>query len=845
MKKIYLFFLSICFLHTYSQAPKLINYQGIVRNAAGIPVTSPVKLKFEIFPVNAGGTSVYTEVQSTTTNSLGLFSTQIGKNSALNINWSTGSWFLQVSVDTTNSGSSFSTIGRQQMVSVPYALYAENAGTAPSPSVTFSNNVLYVGTNSVSIPSSPAYIPGNGISINSATITNAAPDQTVTLQGGGNTFVNSSYPNFTVTTPPQILSINNNIISLSNGGGNIVLPATSSTPNTSLTGSGAATVTSSGTNSFNVTVPPTSISGTGGISVSGSYPNFIIGSLAPASPTITGTGVANTSSSGNNYTVNVPPPTLNYGGNVLSITQGSATSLVTIPAGVTPTITGAGIATVSPASGNNFTVSVAPLNLTGAGSTTVSGTYPNITVNTPFPPSLPPAWLLLGNGGTVDGTHFIGTTDNVPLNFRVNNQKSGRIDPFLSNTFFGYWAGRDNTIGTQNSAFGVNALLNNTSGTGNTAFGTSALGTNTTGSSNTAIGAGAGASSTGSGNVFIGYQAGSGATANGQLHIANNNSGLPLIFGDFGTARIGLGTTTPAARLDVFGTSQFIDNNTSTGYSTLIQNNVASGISGGALDITNSGQRSIGNSAVNIQNLVTKSGGSGTTKTGLSIQSTGAWAPGTNQPNVGLFVNVSGADINNSAIFLGGNVGIGTNAPVASSSLHVNGGVTITDGTQGLGKVLTSDASGNAQWKPLTILTVAGFNNKNLANVGNAPTPLTGPIGSFNKTAADTKVEIIVQTHINVSDMILNSSVVFEVRVNGTSPASGSGRTNYFIDNNNAGTAANYTPVTIIGQFPSLAAGLYNIEIWVYAINGGGSATGISVDPGNYSASSVTIKEYR
>src|SRR3954468_3497624 len=31
------------------------------------------------------------------------------------------------------------------------------------------------------------------------------------------------------------------------------------------------------------------------------------------------------------------------------------------------------------------------------------------------------AWLLTGNAGTIDGTNFLGTTDNAPLNFRVNN----------------------------------------------------------------------------------------------------------------------------------------------------------------------------------------------------------------------------------------------------------------------------------------------------------------------------------------------------------------------------------------------------------------------------------------
>src|ERR1019366_8358427 len=31
-------------------------------------------------------------------------------------------------------------------------------------------------------------------------------------------------------------------------------------------------------------------------------------------------------------------------------------------------------------------------------------------------------WSILGNSGTVDGTNFLGTTDNVPLNFEVNSQ---------------------------------------------------------------------------------------------------------------------------------------------------------------------------------------------------------------------------------------------------------------------------------------------------------------------------------------------------------------------------------------------------------------------------------------
>ena len=38
-------------------------------------------------------------------------------------------------------------------------------------------------------------------------------------------------------------------------------------------------------------------------------------------------------------------------------------------------------------------------------------------------------WSLTGNASTVDGTNFIGTTDNVALDFRVNNVRGLRIQP--------------------------------------------------------------------------------------------------------------------------------------------------------------------------------------------------------------------------------------------------------------------------------------------------------------------------------------------------------------------------------------------------------------------------------
>ncbi|HXG48815.1 MAG TPA: hypothetical protein VNO52_14410, partial [Methylomirabilota bacterium] len=42
-------------------------------------------------------------------------------------------------------------------------------------------------------------------------------------------------------------------------------------------------------------------------------------------------------------------------------------------------------------------------------------------------------WLLGGNAGTTPGTHFLGTTDNQPLEVRVNNRRALRLEPNTNN----------------------------------------------------------------------------------------------------------------------------------------------------------------------------------------------------------------------------------------------------------------------------------------------------------------------------------------------------------------------------------------------------------------------------
>lgn len=99
------------------------------------------------------------------------------------------------------------------------------------------------------------------------------------------------------------------------------------------------------------------------------------------------------------------------------------------------------------------------------------------------------SWAIVGNDGTIDGTHFIGNTDDVPLTFRVNNVQAGRIENLLRNTALGYEAGLPATSeGSQNTAIGYQSLKSLVESSSNTAVGVFALKVLETGEQNVAVG---------------------------------------------------------------------------------------------------------------------------------------------------------------------------------------------------------------------------------------------------------------------------------------------------------------------------------------------------------------------
>jgi len=73
-------------------------------------------------------------------------------------------------------------------------------------------------------------------------------------------------------------------------------------------------------------------------------------------------------------------------------------------------------------------------------------------------------WRTTGNAGLTSGTHFLGTTDNKPLDFRVNNVRALRIEPTAqSPNLIGGWRGNfvnSGVLGATIGGGGSNANIN-------------------------------------------------------------------------------------------------------------------------------------------------------------------------------------------------------------------------------------------------------------------------------------------------------------------------------------------------------------------------------------------------
>lgn len=213
-------------------------------------------------------------------------------------------------------------------------------GSGGFSAVTIGTGLTYTGGTLSSLDvggtvTSVALTAGTGISISGGPITssgtievtNTAPDQTVVLTQGGTTTITGTYPNFTISSADQYVG---------------TVTSVSLTAGTGISISGGP-VTASGTIEVTNTAPDQTVVLTQGgtTTITGTYPNFTISSADQYVGTVTSVSLT--------------------AGTGISISGGPITS-----------------------SGAIEVINTAPdqtVVLTGTGTTSVTGTYPNFTIN--------------------------------------------------------------------------------------------------------------------------------------------------------------------------------------------------------------------------------------------------------------------------------------------------------------------------------------------------------------------------------------------------------------------------------------------------------------------------------
>jgi uncharacterized protein (TIGR02145 family) len=133
MKKLYTLLALVITLITFAQAPQGFNYQATVRNSSGVLIINQnVNFKFNIMLNSATSLPVFSETHMVPTDDVGQVNLIIGQGTATTgtfstINWGTGNYYLGIEL---NTGAGYIAMGTTQLLSVPYALYANSSGNA-------------------------------------------------------------------------------------------------------------------------------------------------------------------------------------------------------------------------------------------------------------------------------------------------------------------------------------------------------------------------------------------------------------------------------------------------------------------------------------------------------------------------------------------------------------------------------------------------------------------------------------------------------------------------------------------------------------------------------------------
>ncbi|WP_428224330.1 beta strand repeat-containing protein [Flavobacterium sp.] len=157
MKKILTLFLLLVSGLAIGQAPNKMSYQAVIRDASNNLLTNTlIGTKVSVLQGSSAGTVVYSETHTTSTNTNGLITLEVGTGAVVSgtfssIDWSTGNYYIKTETDSTG-GSNYTISGISQLLSVPYALYANSSGASSGDNLgnhTATQNIN-IGTNYIS-----------------------------------------------------------------------------------------------------------------------------------------------------------------------------------------------------------------------------------------------------------------------------------------------------------------------------------------------------------------------------------------------------------------------------------------------------------------------------------------------------------------------------------------------------------------------------------------------------------------------------------------------------------------------------------------------------------------------
>lgn len=560
MKKIILISVLLIFTYTLmAQIPQAIKYQTIVRGSTGeILPNQYIGLQVNIREGSSSGTIVYQETHYVTTNQFGMANLEIGTETPLigsfpSIDWQTGLKFMEVELDPTGS-SGFTSMGTTQLVSVPYALYAESA--AQDGDWTITGDDLYTS------------IPGN-VGIGTSSPVNGKLE----VVGDGTIGIYTS----------SVAS--NAIYSESSAGGGFAAGFFNAiNPGTYGLWAQSSEYEALYANTLSSTFPAIRANG----EIAGVFDGKVgIGANNPHSllhigegtdlPSLGNTDLYISTNTSSNFIIRNSQDDIEFGIGVFAAPFSGAV-VQTISNDQLYFRTGNWDRMMIDTTGNviiGYGNPKAKLEVKGDISAeidykidtntvlSISG-YQNIMVGKGAGGNNTGTWVtLIGDSAGYNNQStfnvFAGTKAGYSNTTGYHNTFLGTQAGYantegLQNTFVGNSSGQENTFGALNTYLGCYSGLSNSSGTQNTFIGYSTGSNNLTGNNNTFIGSAAGADNTGNSNVFIGYGAGYSETGSNKLIIANGSLDNNIaIYGDFATGNIGLGTTNPTEKLTING----------------------------------------------------------------------------------------------------------------------------------------------------------------------------------------------------------------------------------------------------------------------------------------------------